>query len=226
MSNVDPEANALYARAENLHPHHWRRLAARAPEEAARAARAVWDGEAFTLSVLGRALKVDPARHLVVWGDTGASTGYQRALVAVHFLATALDAEGAEQFVAFRELPGGDAFFRGPHALNTPALEAVFGNDVEGFYQAAEGVGGRVVENHPPTVDFPALPTIRMRAFLWPADEEFAATAGLLIDSRCSLHLPLDVLWALANVAVTDLVRKKVPSSTHPVSLLSGEPLL
>jgi hypothetical protein len=42
---------------------------------------------------------------------------------------------------------------------------------------------------------------------VWGESPEFPASAAMLIDSRSHLHLPLDVLWALANVAVQDLTR-------------------
>ncbi|GAB4260541.1 MULTISPECIES: DUF3786 domain-containing protein [Deferrisoma] len=205
---LNPEENRLYARAEDLHPAHWERLAARDPGEAARAAGARWDGGRFLLPLLGRTVAVDPSARTVGFeGDPGRPVGYQRALVAVAYLAGALEAPLRGEWVRFRDLPGGDAFFRGPHALPLPRLVEAFGAGPRGLLSAAAALGGRPVEGADAAAEVPALPRVPVRVLVWGAAGEFAPSATLLTDARSHLHLALDVLWALANVTVADLVR-------------------
>lgn len=209
MEHADPEQNPLYSRAEDLHPLHWENLGRLPAADAARAAGAAWDGEAFSLPFLGKDLRVDPRARTVSWAaDPDRPFGYQRALVAVAYLAGAVEAPPREEWIAFRELPGGDAFFRGPHSLPTPRLEAAFGSRPEGLLAAARALGGTASPGADAAAELPALPRIPLRALLWAATEEFPASASLLVDARAHLHLALDVLWALANVAIADLVRE------------------
>lgn len=209
MANANPENNPLYSRAEDLHPLHWETLARRSPEEAARAAGARWDGGAFSLALLGREVRVDPRARAVAWAaNPTARMGYQRALVAVAYLAGAVEAPPRGEWRAFRELPGGEAFFRGPHSLATPRLESAFGTDPDQLLSAAARLGGRQAEGAGVAADVPALPRIPLRVFLWARTAEFPATASLLVDARAHLHLALDVLWALSNLAISDLVEK------------------
>lgn len=210
MEHADPESNPLYARAEDLHPLHWENLGRRAPEEAARAAGATWNGESFLLPVLGRHMGVHPRTRSLSWvSGPDRPVGYQRALVAVAYLAGAVEAPPRGEWVAFRELPGGDAFFRGPHSLATPRLEEAFGRGPADLVRAAVALGGRAGPGADAAAEIPALPRIPLRVLLWATGEEFSASASLLVDSRAHLHLALDVLWALANVAVADLVRAR-----------------
>ncbi|MFU8856068.1 MAG: DUF3786 domain-containing protein [Deferrisomatales bacterium] len=210
MGNTDPETNPLYARAEDLHPSHWERLGRRPPAEASQAAGAEWDGESFSLPLLGHRLRVFPARRTVAWQEEAERpVGYQRALVAVAYLAGAVDAPVRGDWVAFRELPGGEAFFRGPHSLATPQLEQAFGARPGELVRAAEALGGAPAPGADKAADIPALPRIPLRALLWAADPEFPASAALLVDARAHLHVALDVLWALSNLAVADLVRHR-----------------
>jgi len=207
MANLNPEGNSLYSRAEDLHSSHWERLLGRSPEEAARAASAVWDGEAYTLDLLGHALRVSPGGRALSFPDRPSRrVGYQRALVAVAYLGGAMDVPTSGSWVAFREVPGGEPFFRGPHSLATPRLAQAFGAHPERLLQAAAALGGQAAPGADAAADLPALPRIPLRALLWGKTDEFAAEAALLVDSRAHFHLALDVLWALSNLAIADLV--------------------
>lgn len=209
MEHADPEQNPLYSRAEDLHPLHWENLGRRPAADAARAAGATWDGEIFTLPFLGKEVRVAPRARTVSWAaGPNRPIGYQRALVAVAYLAGALEAPPRGEWVAFRELPGGEAFFRGPHSLPTPRLETAFGRRPGGLLAAARSMGGTASPGADAAAELPALPRIPLQVLLWAAGEEFPASASLLVDARAHLHLALDVLWALANVAIADLVRE------------------
>lgn len=206
MTNANPQSNPLYSRAEDLHPLHWENLGRRPPEEAARAAGARWDGEAFTLPFLGRPVCVIPGTRTVSWSaEAVRPVGYQRALVAVAYLTGAVEAPPKGEWVAFRGLPGGEAFFRGPHGLATPRLEKAFGSRPEDLAPAAAALGGSAVAGADAAAVLPALPRIPLQVLLWVASTEFPASAALLVDARAHLHLALDVLWALSNVAIADL---------------------
>lgn len=207
MGNVDPESNRLYARAEDLHPLHWEALARRDASEAAEAAGAARDAGAFLLPFLGRTLRVDPIGRAVRFEDVPAGeVGYQRALIAVAYLGNALAAPPSGRWVTFRELPGGDGFFRGPHSVATAKVEAAFGDLSTHLVDAGSRLGGSPCEGADEAVELPALPKIPLRVLLWRRTEEFPPRASLLVDARAHLHLALDVLWALSNVAISDLV--------------------
>lgn len=212
MSNADPAGNPLYAKAENLHAFHWEVLGRRPPGEVLAAAGVTARGHTYLLSLLGRVLAINPERRQVLFeDDPDREVSYQRALVGVSYLSLAMEVPPAGRWVAFRELPGGEAFFRGPHSLATPKLEEVYGDDPGGLLRSGAPVGGRPCEGAEAGLDVAAVPRIPLRVLLWARTEEFPARAQLLTDARAHLHLPLDVLWALTNVAVGDLVRERVP---------------
>jgi hypothetical protein len=230
VTHLDPEENRLYEKASHLHPLHWEALARRDPAEAARAAAASWDGRRFRLPFLGAVLLVEPGTRAVIFeaapahpvlrvmqpiqglAEPDREPGYQRALVAVAYLAGAVDAPPRGVWAALRELPGGDAFFRGPHSPATPRLVEAFGRRPEGLAEAAARLGGRSVAAGDAAADLDALPRIPLRFVLWAGTDEFPPAATVLADARAHLHLPLDVLWALSNVAIADLTRGAAPA--------------
>ncbi len=208
MSNSEPEIKKLYSSADDLHPLHWKAVAERDPVEAARAAGCSWDNDLFTVEFLGQGMTVDPAGKTIGFVDEPErQVGYQRGLVILSYLANVMEFDPSGRWVAFRELKGGEGFFRGPHEINTRELEKVFGNDLEGLKKSALHFGGAEAEGGDMAVEFDAFKRIPIKVLLWKGTEEFPASAAMLIDSRAGLHLKLDVLWALSNVAVADLVR-------------------
>jgi len=53
---------------------------------------------------------------------------------------------------------------------------------------------------------FQILPRIPVLVILWYGDEEFEASAKLLMDSTIDTHLPLDVIYAMAVELVNLLI--------------------
>lgn len=207
LQNLDPEKNRLYRTASDLHPLHWETLSQRDPEEAARGAGAGLEAGEYVLPLLGRVLRVSPGRRTVLFEERPSrEVGYQRALVAVAYLSRAQDLPLRGAWVAFRELPGGDSFFRGPHSLPTALLERAFGAAPPGLHPAAARLGGLPAEGADAAAEIPALPRIPLRVLVWAGTEEFPPSAAMLADARAHLFLPLDVLWALANVTASDLL--------------------
>ncbi len=205
---LDPEDNPLYATSDRIHPLHWEALRRRAPGDVARAAGAAWDEGSYRLSLLGRELLVSPREEEVRFANGGRAVGYQRGLVALAYLEGAIEVPCSGQWVAFRQLPGGHSFFRGPHAVAADRLAEAFGTRPRALPVAARALGGSEAEGGDAAVEVPALPRIPLKAVLWAGSAEFGASAALLVDSRAHLHAPLDILWALSNVAIDDLVEE------------------
>ena len=205
---LDPEDNPLYATSDRIHPLHWEALRRREPGEVARAAGADWHEGAYLLPLLGRELIVSPGEGVVRFAKGGRTAGYQRGLVALTYLGGAMEAPCSGQWVAFRQLPGGHAFFRGPHAVAADRLARAFGARPRDLPAAAAALGGSEVEGGDAAAEVPALPRIPLKAVLWAGSAEFGASAALLVDSHAHLHVPLDILWALSNVTIDDLVEE------------------
>ena len=56
---------------------------------------------------------------------------------------------------------------------------------------------------------FPRAPVVLI---VWTGDEEFPSNASLLLDRRCTAHLPIDVLWSTAMTAIEMMV---INANTH-----------
>jgi len=100
------------------------------------------------------------------------------------------------------QLPNGDVFFRGPHALPSARLEEAFGNDPQGFLKAGKCLGGAALSKGDASFCLKALPCIDIYFYLYSADEEFPTQAKIMFNRSITDYLPLDSIWALTNVVV------------------------
>ena len=125
---------------------------------------------------------------------------FQEYLVLLVYLLKAQDRPLEGKKVSERELPGGELFFRGPHALLKEPLEKKFGQDPQGFLQSGLGLGGRETGNGDASFELQVLPRIPVEYILYVEDEEFPSQISINFDSSISRHLPLDVIWAIINL--------------------------
>jgi len=101
-------------------------------------------------------------------------------------------------------------FFRGPHELNLNPLEMRFGEDLEGFKRAAEGLGGTPLPMADAAYMLKVFPKVPLYVLLWEQDEEFEARVSVLFDQSVEAHFAADAIWGLVNL-VSRLMLTSVP---------------
>jgi hypothetical protein len=202
------EEKTLYVSSETIHPLHWERLSAQPPGEVARKSLARWDGEKFTLSLLGEELVVSPGERKIWFAAApGVPAGFNQGLTAISYLWGSTDSQPSGEFVSLLELPGGATFFHGHHAPKTQRISERFGNAPAELKKRMLERGWSEVAIGDASASILALPKIPLQLVLWAAEEGFPSSATFLIDSHAGLYMQLDAVWALTNCAVEQLLR-------------------
>jgi hypothetical protein len=187
----------------------WSELAAAGPVEVAANSGASYDSATglFTIKILGSPYTVDPAaRTLTDAQSPGNPPEYFLNLSTPIYLVHARPVPPSGRLV--REFTGGEFFFRGAHTLPLDAIAEKYGSDGNLFKRAcSEALGGVPAEIGDAACSFSVYPRVSMTFVLWLSDEEFPARAGLLFDSNAGMHMPLDVVWAVALLACQRLLK-------------------
>jgi hypothetical protein len=102
------------------------------------------------------------------------------------------------QIVGPKDLREGH-FFQGPHELKTAPLLERYGEDVRGFRQAAEMLGGEPVEMADAAYRLKPFPRVYLYYLLWEGDDEFPPRIQILFDRPIEETLAADAIWALSN---------------------------
>jgi len=97
-------------------------------------------------------------------------------------------------------------FFQGPHALRTDPLLKRYGDDLEGFRQAAEFLAGEPKDMADAAYRLSPYPRINLYFLLWQGDEEFSPQVSVLLDRPIERVLAADAIWALINRVTTALL--------------------
>jgi hypothetical protein len=119
-------------------------------------------------------------------------------LFMLFYLMKSKDLPISGEWVSEKDVPGGAAFFRGPHTIPTNDITQVYENDLEKFKNRCEALGGTPIEHADAAYSFEIANNIPVAVLYWIGDEDFESEAKLLFDKTIGEHLPLDIIYALA----------------------------
>ncbi|MBI2864123.1 MAG: DUF3786 domain-containing protein [Chloroflexi bacterium] len=129
-------------------------------------------------------------------------------IVVLHYLITANGAPIADQWITFRELPGGYIYEKAFAGRAVEPLERAFGRDLPGFKRAGESLGGVKMDRTGDAAHwFMAFPRVRLGCILFLADEEMPASINILFDKAASDYLATEDLSAVGGYLSAALVR-------------------
>jgi hypothetical protein len=199
---IDPNATSLFRDGRHIPDHYWQELQALKPQEVCQRALVEFQSSyGFMIPFWERVYFCHPETKRI-WrkDDRNKNLSFQEYLVLLMYLLKAQDHPLEGKKINEREIPGGELFFRGPHALLKEPLEEAFGRDAEGFLKSGLDLGGRATGLGDASFELQVLPRIPVEYILYTQDEEFPAQITINFDRSVSRHLPLDVLWSLINL--------------------------
>ena len=160
----------------------------------------------YSITFLNREYVVSLQDKEVFSEKDSRTAGYIEELCILAYLINAKDIPIANKLSKAEALPGGQFFFRGLHKLDTEKIEKAFGNHPEWLYEVMDKFGGKRFEFGDASIELDVLPRVPMTVVIWKGDEEFAARASILFDETAAEQMPLDALWAAANLAIKALI--------------------
>ena len=166
--------------------------------------------ERYIVTILNTDYVVNPADKQIfpVRGCSKAEpAGFIEQLCLLAYLINAQDLPPANKLVRAETLPGVQFFFRGPHSLPANKLEEAFGRFPARLYDIAEHFDAKRCEFGDASIELYALPRVPLTIVIWQGDEEFDARASILFDQTAANQLPLDALWATANLTAEAIIK-------------------
>lgn len=142
------------------------------------------------------------------WADNEQAIGVFDAAMLLYYLHEADGTPMTDQWISYRQLPGGAFYHLAYQRYSGDILARVFGDDPEGFIQACRTYGGDPLAGISEfAFAFQPLPRIRLAAILWPGDEDFHTKAAILFDASGSHYLTTDGLGLLAGGLASRIVK-------------------
>ncbi len=164
----------------------------------------------WVITFLNRKYEIDPVKKSVREAEKGAEkepVGYLEQLCMLAYLIKAQDIPLHGNLVKAEQLPGGDFYFRGIHALPTGELAEALGEEPALLFKAGRALGGRRCEYGDASIEIFILPRLPITIIIWAGDEEFASRALILFDRTAADQMALDALGAGVNLMVKALLK-------------------
>lgn len=201
----DIRRSSPFENTSSIDPVLWKSLReSKSSEIVANAAVEYDPGEdAYIVPFFNTAILCCPKNGTVeIIGQPGSfSRDFQLHLVVLHYLLEARDEPLSQKWVTEKDIPSGNLFFRGHHALPTESLRNVFDAHPDAFEMGALRLGAEKTDLGDLSYLFRVLPRIPILTVLWRGDDEFESSFHILFDETITRHLrSLDLVWALANV--------------------------
>lgn len=163
--------------------------------------------ERYIITLLNSEYIVNIPGKQVLSVEHSSEAEFSEELCILAYLINSQDLSVANKLTPAQALPGGQFFFRGLHKLATEKLEEVFGQCPERLYEVVDEFGAKRCQFGDACIELYVLPRIPLTIVIWRGDEEFGARASILFDETAAAQLPLDALWAAANLTIKTLVK-------------------
>lgn len=142
------------------------------------------------------------------WTEDDQPMGVFDAAMLLYYLHDADGSPMADEWISYRQLPGGAFYHLAYQRYSGDILARVFGDDPEGYIQACRAFGGDPLTGISEfAFAFQPLPRIRLATVLWPGDEDFHTKAAILFDASGSHYLTTDGLGLLAGGLASRIVK-------------------
>lgn len=188
----------------------WQQVLALDGQETAQRAgcRYIAEPAGYVITLLNNEYEVRLSDKRVVSTPQGSKpVEFLEELCILAYLINARDLPLAGKLVKAQDLPSGQFFFRGLHSLPTDKLEKAFGRRPEALLEIAEQFDAEKCEFGDASIRLDVLPRVPITIIIWRQCEQFGARASILFDRTAAVHMPLDALWAAANLAIKVVIK-------------------
>ncbi len=128
-------------------------------------------------------------------------------IVVLHYLIHADGARPADEWISFRQLPGGRSYDPVFQGRTSRRLARAFQDFPHRLITAAEALNGERLTFGDASFMFRVLPRLRMAVIFYGGDEEFPASATVLFDGAASHYLPTEDLAVLGDLLTAQLLK-------------------
>ena len=181
----------------------WDGLLSRGPERATSDALARLEDDRIALPFLGRKAVVDVgSRTMTV---DGRSASVAEGILMLHYLAGAGAAFPSGEWISFRQLPGGHAYFGAFKKRTIDEIATLFQHQPRSLLAAAMGLGGTVLSMGDASVRLDIFPKVPVAVVAWAGDDEIHGSANVLFDTTASEHLPVEDLAETGSLVLDAL---------------------
>ena len=143
-----------------------------------------WDGEGFTVTLLGRNFVISHPEYAIASADGGPVPPLPVQTFLLRYLLECKDVAWDGQWKTFREMPWGEMYIKPYTGRVLTRAAFTFGFKLAALGAAGEKMGAQPVKHGDVGFEFELVPGYRMQILMWAGDDEFPPNAQILYSSN------------------------------------------
>lgn len=164
----------------------------------------------FRVRLWEKEYSIDYPQGSVYESETNEEPAVAIRIILLHYLIHADGTHPVNEWIAFRQLPGGQAYEAAFRQRVPLPLGTAFDANATEVTAAAEVLGGIPLSFGDVSYLFHTLPRLRMAAVFHRSDDEFPASANVLFDGAAEHCLPTEDLAVLGEL-LAELILQGAP---------------
>ena len=165
--------------------HYEELFAAVSPQEVTeRLPDVTWDGEAFTVKLLGRSFAIAHPAYAIRALDGGAIPPLPTQTFLLRYLLESKTVSWGGQWKTFREMPWGEMYIKPYTGRVLTRAAFTFGTRMAAFRAACEKLGALKLNHGDAGYQFDLIGGYRMQLLVWEGDDEFPPNAQVLYSDN------------------------------------------
>ena len=165
--------------------HYEEKFRALNPADAlARLSGLLWNGNAFTVTLLGRKFSITHPDYTIKALDGGSIPPLPVQTFLLRYLLESKDTDWQGQWKTFREMPWGEMYIKPYTGRVLTRAAFTLGTRLDAFRAAALKMGAAAVPHGDAGFQFELLDGYRMQILVWAGDEEFPPNAQVLYSDN------------------------------------------
>ena len=143
-----------------------------------------WDGECFTLRLLGRDFAIAHPAYAIRALDGGAVPPLPTQTFLLRYLLEGKNIKWNGQWKTFREMPWGEMYIQPYTGRVLTRAAFTFGTRIDAFRHAAEKMGAVKLPHGDAGYQFELVSGYQMQILVWEGDDEFPPNAQVLYSDN------------------------------------------
>ena len=143
-----------------------------------------WDGECFTVRLLGREFAIAHPDYAIRALDGGAVPPLSTQTFLLRYLLEGKNVKWNGQWKTFREMPWGEMYIQPYTGRVLTRAAFTFGTRIDAFRHAAEKMGAVKLPHGDAGYQFELVSGYQMQILVWEGDDEFPPNAQVLYSDN------------------------------------------
>ena len=157
--------------------------------------------------LLGENFAVDMGEEKVLFNGTDEARP-DKGLIVLHYLIGAMSMEPTGTLLSFRELKGGDVYWKAYEGRSILRLQDFFGERPQALHEAVKGMEHKRASMGDVGYVITALPKVPVTVAVWGSDDELPASANVLWDETVKYYLHTEDVAVLGGIVASELIKR------------------